>query len=316
MAQLPGRRARPLICALLGLAAAALAAGPAAAEDVDLVGTWHVLVHYTDDNTHNPEAMRWDDRVWVFAKKGSRLVWTEYPIVVFSDKRGRFGRVGGNPRSRIIHAWEPNDSQAAQIRNGLEVNPRGSKSKTLRTDRAGGWKSRSRASAGSASIITYTENWKIEAGDAGPVFRREDMLGSGRTEDVEGVTLYTTASVDPGGSVLRGSFERDGTRHGTFRMLRAGSVEDVKGSGKTQGERVRDAFMNSAEGRAIAREEIREEVDAYLRQQGLDPAEHAEEAERMTREIETQMFDEGKSRTDVMRMLRSGALTPRVAPTP
>ena len=68
---------------------------PAPAE-VDLIGTWHVLVHYTDANSNDPEQLRWDDRIWSFERTGSRLRWDEAPIVVFGDNSGRFEHLGTN----------------------------------------------------------------------------------------------------------------------------------------------------------------------------------------------------------------------------
>ena len=219
--------------AVLSLCAATGAAG----EGVELIGTWHVLIHYRDDNSHNPNALRWEDRVWRFERAGSRLRWTEYPIVVFRDSSGRFEKAGTSQYSRTVHAWEPNQDQIEQIREGLEVNERGRKSKTLRGFDDGAWRSTSRPSAPSASIVTYTENWSIEAMPSKPVFLREDVMGSPSTESLEGVTRYETTEIDVAGGVLRGRYERDGVRHGTFRMMRSGETEGVKGSGLTQGER-------------------------------------------------------------------------------
>src|SRR5690606_20159834 len=103
VARLPGRRAPALMRALRGarpaaarallalLAALAAAAPPgsAAAQEpaaqplaragqapVELEGTWYVLVHYQDADAHDPQAWRWEDRVWRFAREGDRLVWT------------------------------------------------------------------------------------------------------------------------------------------------------------------------------------------------------------------------------------------------
>jgi hypothetical protein len=223
------------------LAMALLLAGPAFGESsLELAGTWHVLVHYKDDNTLNPERERWDDRIWRFERVGNRLRWREYPIVVFSDESGRFERRGSGQYARILGSWEPSEGQRAQIVAGLEVNPRGMKSKTLRGSDAEGWRSHSRRAPASASVISYVEHWSIDGVMERPVFTREDQLGAERAEDLVGVTRYTTRSIDPGGDVLRGVFERDGTRHGTFRMTRSGEATDVKGSGKTPGQRAVD----------------------------------------------------------------------------
>jgi len=186
------------------------AAAPAASA-VDLTGTWYVLVHYKDDASGKPDALRWEDRIWTFEHRGDELVWKEYPIVVFQDDDGRFER-SRTGYSRVVGAWEPNATQRAQIESGLEVNTRGSKEKVLRGSDAAGK----------------------------PVFLRNESLGSAAMESLEGGTRYETQSVAEGGSELAGSFERDGSRHGTFRMVRAGAVSNVGKDGKTPNEKMRE----------------------------------------------------------------------------
>jgi len=234
-----------LLAACAVLAALAWPAPSLAEDGVDLIGTWHVLVHYRDDHTVHPDQERWDDKVWIFERSGSRLRWTEYPIVVFTDETGRFERRSTGQYARVLHAWKPNEKQLAEIHRGLEYNTRGSKSKTLRGSDADGWASQRRSGAVSASVITYTENWLIEGMPAWPVFTRTDVMGSARTENVEGVTRYATVGVDAGGDILRGTFERDGSRHGTFRMMRAGAVAVVKD--RTQSERQREVMGIAAD---------------------------------------------------------------------
>jgi hypothetical protein len=127
--------ARLRLAARAAVAALAVLFGAVSAgaePSVDLIGTWHVLVHYRDDHTVRPEQERWEDKAWVFERSGSRLRWTEYPIVVFSDETGRFERRQTGQYARVLHAWEPNAKQLEDIRRGLEYNTRGSKSKTLR----------------------------------------------------------------------------------------------------------------------------------------------------------------------------------------
>jgi hypothetical protein len=94
-------------------------------------------------------------------------------------------------------------------------------------------------------VITYTETWLIDGMPTRPVFTRLDVMGSARTENVEGVTTYATVEVGAGGDVLRGTFERDGSRHGRFRMLRAGVVTMVKD--RTQSERQREVMGIAAD---------------------------------------------------------------------
>lgn len=236
------------------------------AHAVDLVGTWYVLVHYKDDHSPNPDQERWDDRVWEFARKGSRLEWTEYPIVVFQDDGGRFERRHTGQYARILHFWEPSEAQLADIRDGLQVNPRGSKSKRLRGSDADGWSSSRSMGAASASVVTYQEIWSIEGLPTRPVFRRADMLGGGRTDTMEGLTEYASAEVGP--DEISGSFERDGSRHGTFRMLRAGAVGAVQGA-ETQQELQQKVFRREME-RAIQQDpEVRRQATQQIREQLL-----------------------------------------------
>jgi hypothetical protein len=232
---------------ILGLLAASALFAPAAVsgDSPDLAGTWHVLVHYKDDNAPHSERERWEDRVWVFEKTGSRLRWTDYPIVVFDDQSGRFDRSLGRS-SRVLEFWEPSSSQLADIKDGLAVNERGMKSKTLKNS-DGNWASFSRNTAASASVISYVEHWSIDSGDTGPIFRREDVLGSERSEDLDGVTLYTTTVIGSEDGSMSGSFERDGSRHGTFKMTRSGATEGLKSDGKTPNEKANERGRRALE---------------------------------------------------------------------
>lgn len=267
-------RERALARAPLALAAAALAgallgpglAAPAAAEDVDLVGSWYVLVHYKDDAAPNPKLERWQDEEWVFARKGRRLQWTVYPIVVFDDESGRFERRSTGQYARILAYWEPNDAQLKDIRDGLQVNPRGSKEKSLRGSDEDGWSSSRRTSVASASVVTYQEVWTIDGLPSRPVFSRSDFLGGGRTDSLEGITKYTTEKIENG--VLSGSFTRDEHRHGTFTMMRSGGVEALKGA-KNQHELQAKAARRAIEQSPTAHAEAARLIQQQLEQAGL-----------------------------------------------
>jgi hypothetical protein len=229
--------------AALPVLAALAQAAPAAA--LDLVGTWHVVVHYKDTTARNPDAARWEDRVWVFAREGERLRWVDYPIVVLQDESGRF-----EGRSRVLAHWTPNAGQAAELAAGPTVNSRGSKSKTLRGSDAEGWKSTS-SQQRSVAFITYEETWSVEDLAGKPVFTRVDVLGSGGAEEAEGRTRYATSELGGDGKVLRGSFDRDGTRTGSFTMTRVGDVKTLSTEGPTpnekQAERVREEMLKQIE---------------------------------------------------------------------
>jgi len=201
----------------------------------DLVGSWHVLVHYQDAGTENPEAKRWEDRIWTFEKVGDQLRWVDFPIVVFDDDSGRFENIGGNRASRVLDYWEPNAKQQEQIRTGLAFNSRGSRSKTLSGSDEKGWSSAKRTGGTyrSSRFITYEETWSIDGLPDKPRFERQDSMGAAGGEDFEGRTLYETTQIEAG-DVLRGSFDRDGKRKGTFRLTRTGKVHSVsEGGGKS-----------------------------------------------------------------------------------
>ncbi len=325
---MPAGRAAALWLVLLAAPGAAPAAQTARGS-FEPVGTWHLLVHYRDQSSSHPERLHWDDRIWVFERDGERIRWTEYPIVVFEDPTGRFGRLGTNRQTRIVHAWEPDPGQLRNIREGLEVNPRGSKSKTLRRSGAAGWRSMSRSMAASASIISYQEIWSVEGLPDRPVFTRDDFMGSARSETLEGQTRYAALEVSPDGSEVRGTYERDGLRHGTFRLMRAGAVGGVVGSGKTQSERLREAFMSRAgvdpelaqllaesgadgpeEAREALRGQLREKLLSGAREQGVDPRVAGPEIERMIDQVMREL-DQGRSPEEIEGRIRSGEIGPR-----
>jgi hypothetical protein len=225
-------------------------AAPAGA--VDLTGTWHVLVHYKDASAANQDAPRWEDRVWVFEREEGGLRWTDYPIVVLQDDSGRF-----EGRSRVLAHWTPNAGQRAELDAGPTVNTRGSKSKRLRGSDAAGWRSAS-SQARSVGFITYEEKWSIEAAAEKPVFTRLDVLGSAGAEDAEGRTQLVTQQADAEGRVLRGSYDRDGTRKGSFVMTRVGAVKMLSTTGLTPNEkaaRARQELLRELEESGLGEEE-------------------------------------------------------------
>jgi hypothetical protein len=231
---------RSVQAALLALAVLAPSL-PASA--VDLTGTWHVLVHYQDKAAKNAEAQRWEDRIWVIRPDGERLTWIDYPILVLSDDSGRF-----DGRKRVLEYWTPNPAQASELASGPTVNTRGSKTKSLRGSDAAGWKSANKQQQ-SVAFITYEETWTIDDAAGNPVFTRTDVLGGGGADDAEGRTLYKTTTVEEGGKVLKGSFDRDGTRTGTFTLTRVGDVKMLSTDGPTPNEKQAEAVRKEIQRR-------------------------------------------------------------------
>lgn len=219
--------------ALFGtLATPDLAAAKKKRGESNLEGTWFIVIHYKDENTANPDSTRWLDRVWNFSMTGSRLLWTEYPIVVIDDTSGRFEAIKGNPRSRVLEGWEPSPSQLEDVMSGPRVNTRGSKSKTLKGNDKKGWKSSGRNTVASASVVGYQENWSIQGAPGGRTFLFDEIFGNAVQGSTEGRTTYSESRVSSDGDEIRGSYDRDGTRIGTFRMIRTANIRALKSQGK------------------------------------------------------------------------------------
>ncbi len=325
---------------LLGALALLVVATPVTpAEAVDLIGTWHVLIHYRDSVTEHPERERWEDRIWGFEREGSRLRWTDYPIVVFGNQTGRFEQLGGNRASRVLGFWGPNAAQLAQIQEGLEINPRGSRSKALRGSDAEGWSSGTKKAYQSARFITFQEIWQITGMPDLPSFIRDDVMGSAAAENLEGRTTWEGESVESGGDLIRGRYDRDGTRIGTFRLMRSGGVSTVKGSGKSQAERVYIAFFGAIGSQLFAGElpgggseaDLRKTIEAGefseedrrtlllefertiaegYQNQNADPQKSRPQIQSLARKMVALFVDEGKSIEEIRKMLADGSLRP------
>ena len=313
-------------------------AGTARAAGLELEGTWHVLVHYKDSAATNPGEERWEDRVWVFAREGDELRWTDYPIVVFNDEEGRFERSSTSRAARVLAYWEPSSGQLAELALGPKVNARGSRTKRLRAG-DGGWASTSAAAPQSATVITFTASWTIEDAGSLPLFQLEDALGSAMTDSLEGATVYKTERVEEDGRVLRGSYDRDGTRRGTFRLLRTGPVRGL-GTQQEQEERIaqkrqqmfvdqffggdaslalggvspdfarraREGTLSESE-RSELRSQIQASLETQLQDRGLSPSQVEPQIQSLTRQIEKLVL-EGKSPTEIERLYRDGKLRP------
>ena len=312
---------------------------PAAAAPPDLLGTWHVLVHYKDRVTNNPDTERWEDRIWVFKTEGSRMVWIDYPIVVFDDKSGRFDNSSGR-NARVLQFWEPNGGQLSEIREGLSINQRGSRTKTLKGSPTQGWTSaKRRRGYQSLNVITFEETWTIEMKGDLPTFIRDDVMGSASTESVEGRTLYVTETIEDGGNLMRGRFERDeGARAGTFRLMRSGESRSVGSSGKSltdraaSGERLNQMlaaqltelpgehdeawYRAKVDDGTITREDrfaLRAAFEQRLRETlGGDNERSTYQVilQNLALKMERLFIEDGKSMSDLREMLREGQLKP------
>jgi hypothetical protein len=200
----------------------------AEAPPVALEGSWYVLVHYRDAAAGDPEIESWEDKVWVFERRGSRLKWTEYGIVIFDDDRGRFDSLSSGRQVRSEGAWSPDAKQREEIEVGLEVNNRGARVKNLSGSAAVGFRSTGSMQRDSVSVIGYSETWEILELAGLPVFRRNDVMESGRSDSLTGSTQYSATEINRKASIIKGDFDRDGVQKGSFEMVRTGSATQAK----------------------------------------------------------------------------------------
>ena len=240
----PSRRSVAIAAALGAVAVLASAAAEASAEALELEGAWHVLVHFRDLGSRDPDRILWEDRLWVFEREGSRLVWKDYAIVVFEHADGRFERSRATgDRFRAERPWAPDAGQRAEIRAGLQVNPRGVRRKRLApAPGSDGWVSPGRALPQSASSVTYREVARVTGLSGLPVFEWRAVLDSARAEPLEGVTLFETQEVGDGGRLLVGRYRRDGRFEGTFWLRRAGPPAEARGAARAREERFETQF--------------------------------------------------------------------------
>lgn len=204
--------ARACRCAAL----LALLLGACAARGFELEGTWYVLVHFRDSSSANPDAVRWEDRVWDLQRRGEQLLWTEYELVDFIDARGRFER-----DRRVVGPWEPSRSQRREIRRGLFANPRGSRVLALEQVEDGVWRTRSDSVelGERRSMLSFGLDGSIAWRGELPVFTIDELLHRPGAVASLAHTVMTTRSASEEGDELSGDYLRGETRVGSFRML-------------------------------------------------------------------------------------------------
>ncbi len=195
----------------------------------ELLGDWYLLVHYTDAASESPERRLWQDRIWRIERSGSRIRWTIFPRVDLRDATGRRETLASGEGARSRGAWSPNEEQMAEIRAGLRMDPLGSRSKTLRLRPDGAGVSLGDLHSSRVSVLGYHERWAIVPSQSGPIFSREDSMGSGRTQAVRAATRFSTLSISPDGNQLRGEYLSDGDLRGEFRLIRMDAAWFRKG---------------------------------------------------------------------------------------
>jgi hypothetical protein len=289
-----------------------------------------VLVHYRDIRSAQPEQDQWEDRLFVFQREGEALRFREYPVVLFDDESGRFARRGGETE-RELGAWEPNGGQRAEIARGLRVRAEGVREKRLRPA-AGGYSS-ARSAFDSARTVGFESIVELDLAGAAPRITVADSLGSSAARSLEGRTEYRGERRGPAGEI-EGSYDRDGRRVGSFRMLRSGAPRGLAEPAPRPPEEptraeveerlyrslgrqlaVSDALPERFPGggaaeRAALAERVRTALAALFADQGNDPRAHAPTLERLAAAVERLYAEEGRSREEIGRMLEDGRLRP------
>jgi hypothetical protein len=288
-----------------------------------------VLIHYRDLASERPELDQWEDRLFVFQREGDALRFREYPVVHFDDESGRFERRGGE-LERVLGAFEPSEAQRGEIAHGLRVDPRGAREKKLRRT-PDGWSS-ARSAFDSARVVGFESIVSVDLSGAAPSIVVSDSLGSSAAQALEGRTAYRGERVLEDGSVA-GRFDRDGRRVGSFRMIPTplprglpappggapeppsrALVEERLYRSLGRQLAVSDALPERFAGGTAEREElhgrIRSELERLFAGQGNDPRAHRPALERLAAAIERLYADEGRSRSEIGRLLEDGQLRP------
>jgi hypothetical protein len=305
-----------------------LLAGPAPA--LDVTGAWHLLVHYRDLRSAQPELPQWEDRLIVLEPDGDGLRFRDYPIVRFEDAAGRFESLGGEP-ARVLAFWEPSAAQRAEIERGLRVDARGATEKRLRPV-PGGWSSRRARAGDSLRFVGFESVVELDVAGPAPRLVVTDTLGSAAAQAAEGRTEYRGERVSADGRSIEGRYERDGRRVGSFRMTRAGPPrglgdEPAPARASARGDALRalaralgprlaasealpERFAGGPAERAELRARVRAELDAGAAAAGSDPRAVAPELDRLARAVERLYADDGRSREEIARLLADGKLGP------
>jgi hypothetical protein len=250
--------------------------------------------------------------------------------VRFADEAGRFER-RGNEALRVLGAWQPSENQLREIAAGLRVEPRGAREKRLKPTATGF--SSARSAFDSARVVSFESRVELDLSGPAPRLAVIDSLGSSAAEALAGRTEYRGERVTESGAI-EGRFERDGTRVGSFRMVRTAAPRglgepppapppeptrtDVEerlyrslGRQLAASDALPERFAAEGPGsRDALRAQVRAELEVRFAEQGNDPRAHAPALERLAAAIERLYAEEGRSREEIGRMLEDGRLRP------
>ena len=189
---------------------------------LDLSGEWYVLIHYKDQRSEDESITKFKDFAWSIRQTPELLDWESYPYVLFSDELELIRR-----HAMIEHLpWEPDATVWTQIRETLDVSARAMTKKRLRGSVPEGFKSKP-PRAGGLGTLTFSRDWDASFSEAEIRIQVIDSLsGTQGLAGMEEATVFEIREqVAP--DELGGRWQ-EGSRRGTFRMVRARQRRVVK----------------------------------------------------------------------------------------
>ncbi len=214
--------------ALCGLLVAALATTASAADEtdftqLDLSGSWYVLIHYKDSRSEDKSLEKFKDFAWVIEQSDGKMKVEEYPYVVFDEGSEELRRFA----MRSHKTWEPEGGVLANLRRNVDVSSRAMRKKKLEGSVAEGYKSRAPVSSG-ALTMNFSRSWTVDFSPAKVRLQIVDSLSGGSDmlgEMEEAIVYELTGSTEDGD--LIGTYA-EGTKAGTVRLFRANERRTIK----------------------------------------------------------------------------------------
>ena len=185
-------------------------------------------------------------RLGVRAARASGCAGPSIRSSVFDDESGRFERRGSGQYARVLRYWEPSEAQLAEIGGGLEVNSRGSKTKTLRGSGRAGW-TLGAARGRRLGVDRHLQRRRgaSRARPSCPIFRREDVARR-RAHGIARGRARSTRRPEPipRRRLVRGQLRARRQPQGKLPHAARGRGQGAARPSGNQSERQRDAFMD------------------------------------------------------------------------
>jgi hypothetical protein len=183
---------------------------------IDLSGEWYVLIHFKDKQSEDKSITKFKDFAWSVKQSDKWIEWEKYPYVLFSEGVEVIRR-----HAMTEHLpWEPEELTWQSIREAVGVSSRAMSKKRLEGSVEEGFRSAPAAGAGGANVITFSRNWDVTFEKSRIRIQIIDSLSG--SSGLAGMDEATVFEIDQavGAGELRGKW-LEGTKYGTFRMVRA-----------------------------------------------------------------------------------------------